>query len=297
MKIEYKILWLDDQIDSFIEDELIEEIEDHLKSEGFKPTIIPVKNSEEFFKLLDDSFDLILTDFHMAGMNGDKVVEKIRKSAILTEILFYTAQADLQDTNKLDRISFLETSKHKPTSHEDVVVERTKDLINLTIKKFQNIIAMRGMIMHETCSLDAQQLNILKNYIKNNDCDFLIDPLFSELDKLIGEKKGKIDARKIKELIKDNFLFSSSYKILALSEILKHEDETDFANDYKSEIINIRNKFAHAILEKDETGKEYFKHGKDGLTFDAELCKKIRQDILKHQENLDNLEKKVLVET
>lgn len=130
MKLEYKILWLDDSIDEFIEDQHINKIKNFLEEECFEAKIITVKQVNDFFEKLDDSFDLILTDFHMNDMNGDEVVKKIRKeSNIFTEILFYTAQADLKSTDKLDRISFLQTTKN----HHKEVVKKVKSLIGLTI--------------------------------------------------------------------------------------------------------------------------------------------------------------------
>lgn len=39
MKIEYKVLWLDDQIDVFIEDEYVEKVKSHLEEEGFNANV------------------------------------------------------------------------------------------------------------------------------------------------------------------------------------------------------------------------------------------------------------------
>ncbi len=109
MTLNYKILWLDDQIKDFIEDEIIEEVEEYLSHQGFRPEIITTSKSEEFFEKLDNSYDLILTDFHLNDINGDEVIKKIRSQdfSVMTEILFYTAKADLKDTDKISRVSFL----------------------------------------------------------------------------------------------------------------------------------------------------------------------------------------------
>ena len=64
----------------------------------------------------------------------------------------------------------------------------------------------------------------------------------------------------------------------------------NISNDFKTEVISIRNKFAHAVLETDENGREFFFNKNDQLDFDSDLCKKIRRDILKHKKNLDDLE-------
>lgn len=296
MKVEYKVLWIDDLIDEFEEEGCINAISEHLEEEGFKPIIITSSKPDVFFDNLDDSFDLILTDYHMGETNGENIINKIRELSIFTEILFYTAKADLKDIEKINRISFLQTSGDS-RGHYKAVEEETIKLIDLTVKKFQNIIAMRGMIMHETSYLDNQSLHIIETYINNRECKEMADTVFTKLSSQLNEKLKKTEeckaTKNLKKLSKDNFLFSAEYKIDALSYINKDVGLTDFSIDYKNEINNVRNKFAHAVLLKDDNGREFFKSGEDGMTFDKELCKKIRKNINKHKDNLDELNSRI----
>jgi hypothetical protein len=81
------------------------------------------------------------------------------------------------------------------TNHEEEVVDKTKNLIDLTVKKFQDIVAMRGMIMQETSDLDMQKVEILKKYINSKNS---------------LETKGlKDEILKEIKLFVDNFLVSS----------------------------------------------------------------------------------------
>ncbi|MEC7782651.1 MAG: response regulator [Bacteroidota bacterium] len=301
MKLEYKILWLDDQIQDFIDDEMIQEVEEYLVEQGFQPKIITVSKSEDFFKTLDDSFDLLLTDYHLNDINGDEVIKKIRSQeySVLSEVLFYTAKADLKDTDKISRVSFLETNTLLG-DHRELVLKATINLIGLTLKKFQNIIAMRGMIMHETSSLDVEMIEIIKKALKNDSLNFeevsisiydQLITLFTQKTEFVQECKRKMN---FNQLTKDNFVYSAKYKILTLSKILEDLKMTDFSTEYDSEINSIRNKFAHAVLEKDEKGREFFKHQEDGIDFNEELCKVIRENIVKHKSNLDELKERVM---
>ncbi|SMN01909.1 hypothetical protein SPONN_198 [uncultured Candidatus Thioglobus sp.] len=294
MKLEYKILWLDDNIDAFIDDEHVKDIDKYISDQGFDTKIHTKSNNEEFFNTLDDTYDLILTDYHMDGLNGDEVVKKIRENSIFTEILFYTAKADLTDTQKLDRISFLETT----TEHEEEVVKKAKELVDLTIKKFQDIIAMRGMVMSETSSLDVQKIEILESYIDSkstNELKNLHDNIFSKIKLSVDEKckkyKRLVDKDDgLKKLMKDRVLFSSSRKIEALSFILQELEMDDFSEKYKDEIINPRNQFAHAkFIEKN--GDKFFEESE--VRLDNEYFKQVRINILKHKVNLNNLENKL----
>ena len=299
MKIEYKILWLDDKIQEFIDDELIEEIEDHLKENGFRPKVITLNNVADFDNKLDNSFDLILTDYHLDDFTGDKVVESIRKKSIQTEILFYTARGDLKDINMISRVSFLDTSS-KTSSHSDALLNEVLNLIDLTIKKFQHIVAMRGMIMHETSSLDEKMMSILSDFLKNeankDTVSDMAEDIIQQLKKKFSSKSTCIDKclknKNLNKISKDDFIFSSAYKIKTMGHILTSIGLDDFSSLYGEEIVTIRNQFAHATLKCDEeTGREYFKKG--DVTFDKELCKKIRENIIKHDDHLDKLQKAI----
>lgn len=289
MKLEYKILWLDDQIKDFIEDEIIQEIEDFLSKQGFRPEIITTSKSDDFFEKLDDSYDLILTDYHLNDVNGDEVIKRIRSQdySVMTEILFYTAKADLKDTDKISRVSFLETNTLLG-DHRDEVLRATLNLIELTIKKFQNIVAMRGMIMHETSSLDVEMENILQRILtKSKNPDEVISTIkkkYKESNNEFNENIDKIDDT-------DNILriIGASHRWRAIVRNLSDGEIKSIMADYEKEIILIRNKFAHAVLEQDETGRTFFRHKADGIDFNEALCIKIRENILKHKQNLDSL--------
>lgn len=298
MKLEYKILWLDDYIQDFIDLEAIEEIDRHLVANGFIPNVKTVKKSSDFFALLDDSFDLILTDFHMNDMNGDEVVEQIRSSkySVMTEILFYTAKADLKDTQKISRVSFLETNA-STDEHIEKVISRTIELIDLTIKKFQHIVTMRGMIMHETSSLDELSFEIITDYITKTDNADIKESIFNEIISFYERKFNEVSKFKknerIDKAISDPLLFSFSQRANTLSAIIEQNELTNFIDDFKNSVIKIRNQFAHSVLEKSDDGKEYFRNKSEEIIFDETLCRKIREDIIKHKINLDDIKEKL----
>lgn len=289
MKLEYKILWLDDQIKDFIEDEIIQEIEEFLSKQGFRPEIITTSKSDDFFDKLDNSYDLILTDYHLNDVNGDEVIKRIRSQdySVMTEILFYTAKADLKDTDKISRVSFLETNTLLG-DHRDEVLRATLNLIELTIKKFQNIVAMRGMIMHETSSLDVEMENILQQILKKSkNPDEVISTIKKKYKKSNDEFNDSID--KVDDIDTILRTIGASHRWRAIVRNLSDGEIKSIIADYEKEIIMIRNKFAHAVLEQDETGRTFFIHKADGIDFNEAFCIKIRENILKHKQNLDSL--------
>jgi CheY-like chemotaxis protein len=298
MKLTYKILWLDDKIEElFIEDEYHEELKKYLSEQGFIPEILTVSTEDEFFENLDSSFDLIMTDYHLKEKegqtrDGDVIVKAVRDQSIFTEILFYSARGEVKDTYKLDRITFIETNK-MTAPHQEALMESAIKLIDLTIKKFQHIVVMRGMIMHETSTLDEITLDILATYLgKTQDEDisnFIFDAIISfHASKHKHAEKFKKNGR-MDKIIGDPLMLSSGQRADALNTLIEKKGFENFIADFKTEIINIRNQFAHAVLDIDENGREFFRNKSEGITFDDELCKKIRTDINKHKGNLDRL--------
>ena len=304
MKIEYKILWLDDQIEEFIEDGFVSQIEEFIEDSGFAAKVTTVSKPDDLFPRLTEDWDLILTDYNMADMNGAEVISSIRDRSIYTEILFYTAQKTWEDLTRIDRISFLQTSSKVVGSHHEVVVVEAKRLISLTIKKFQDIVAMRGLIMHETSTLDAQIDNITQSYLEcvekcgvcpnQEKCKELLDILVPKMKAHMEEKLSIINNSNFKKIRKDNFIYSADYKRLVLGKLLELHDIADFTTDYKNDIVSLRNKFAHAVLQTDTNGRRYFKHKEDGLTFNDALCVKIRRDIRKYKGLIDNAETQIM---
>jgi CheY-like chemotaxis protein len=292
MKLEYNILWLDDNIDGFIDYEYVIEIENHLIENGFKPNIKTFKKSDDFFELLDSSFDLILTDYHLSEeKDGRQVVDMIRgsKFSVMTEILFYTAKADLgKEQHRIERVSFLETNLGMD-AHYRKVTSKTIELIDLTIKKFQNIVAMRGMIMHETSSLDIEFKDILKSILENKPDGLALEKIKKRFKKFNSDSNAEID--EIAELDSLLLKIGASHRWKGLKENIENGNIKDILKIYEDEIITIRNKFAHAVLEEDKSGRKYFKDKRGGVEFNDEKCKTIRENIIKHKQNLENLKK------
>lgn len=299
MKIEYNILWLDDKKTDIIEDNHAEDIVEFISDQGFEPNINLVSNEDEFFKNLNDSYDLILTDYHLneegnEERNGDKIIEEIRERNIFTEIMFYSARGNVKDTQKKDRITFVETNRIPGSTHYEKIVEKAKELISLTIRKFQHIVPMRGLLIQEASNLENEMLEIITKYLDKKDSTNVKNAIYDSLTAFYGEKSNKIneckEKDKISKILKDPLLISSTQRAVAISRILDDEEIENFISDFKIEIIKMRNDFAHAKYVKDnEKGIEYFEVKTGDVNFDAELCKTIRVNLMKHKKNFSDL--------
>lgn len=300
MKIDYNICWVEDKIDSKPFISLTQSIRNHLENEFFNVNIKTAEDFEDFRNIYEtyDSFDLIITDLNLNESHGSQVINFVRDiKHIMTEIFFYSANSQLSDINLINsnRITFYQMDD--ASSYRELGTSII-DLIDLTILKFQNIIAMRGMIMHETSSLDLRMATIVRSQLSNPKLKDKLEPALNKITENIlanaSEKFKKANSRKVKDIFKDNVLFNSSQKIFALGEILKILNENNFSEDYFNEIISIRNQFAHSELQKDKSGYEYFKVKDQEIKFDGNFCKKIRKNIKKHSDNISNIENKPL---
>lgn len=282
MKLSYRILWLDDVINEFIDDEIVEEVEQHLVNKGFTPDVVTVDNVEDFFSRLDDNYDLILTDYHLNEINGDKVIERIRGQHydIMTEILFYTARADLKDTQKISRVSFLETNGLLG-NHREEVQKAVINLINLTVKKFDDVVSMRGMIMHETSALDVAISEVLIKVLKKGDTETMLSTIKKKALKSNADFFKRIESC---DDLEDLLLYiGADHRIRGLIRNTPNGEIKDVLSQYSAEVIQVRNQFAHAVLD---TERKVFITRK-GIEFHEETCKKIRSNISKHKINIE----------
>lgn len=296
MKLDYKIIWVEDRIDTKPFVALKENVKKHLEDEFFNVNIETAEDFDEFKKKYEDSetFDLIITDLNLNESHGSEVINFVRdEKHILTEIFFYSANSELTTTSLVNnsRITFHQMDGSSAYRElENSIIE----LIDLTISMFQHIVTMRGMIMQETSSLDLKMENIVKSQLKNPNLAESIKPVLDNIfDSILANAKEKFDKatdRKSNIILKDNVLFNSSQKIIALGEVLKIMKEEDFSKAYTDEIILIRNQFAHSELKKDEDGKEFFKVKGEEVYFDKKLCRDIRENINKHTQNISAIE-------
>jgi len=297
MKLNYKIIWVEDKINERPFQRLISEIKAFLTDKFFDVIVETAEDFDEFRNKFNQNgtFDLVITDYSLNESHGSEVIDFIRMDrSILTEVFFYSANSELRNVSLANnsRISFYTL---EGIGYHNALLNKIEELIALTISKFEHIVSMRGMIMHETSSLDLQMLDIISNALNSPKVNFdeLAVKIYDDLTDLYQEKNDLVrecrEKGKFKKLTKDSFVFSADYKIKTLGQILNSLNINDYSEDYKEEINSLRNKFAHAVLLHDDaTGRDYFSYKEEGITFDEDLCKIIRKNIIKHKKNFDD---------
>ncbi len=303
MKLTYKVLWVDDRIEEAQYKEMVERLQQFLSEEEFfDAMVIAVEGPDDFEKYLDSEYDLIITDYNLGEKNGDYIIQYTREKGILTEVFFYSANSTLTTVTGLannSRVTFHQMTD--PNGYRELF-SQIRSLIDLTIKKFQHVISMRGLVMAETSEIDILMEETLRGI-------------------LIGEEDAIKAAKKV---IKDKFIESQNEhlakRITPINEVTEFDkllrevgayhrwramkrnfpaalqEEFKFTLDnYQKDIMAVRDVLAHAKYFKTEEGEFLENKVPDGdpHKFDVAKCKEIRKNLNVYKKALLLLKDKV----
>lgn len=300
MKLNYYILWVEDN-DSWFKD-TSELFEMTINDYGFQ-AIIDRKTTlkaveEEIAKNNLKKYDILLIDFNLKDSpNGDSIIELLRGKEIYTDIVFYSSDKGLI----IDAIN-----KHhfEGVYHSDrnELEDKFEKVFKTTIKKIEEINSMRGLIVGETSELDSIIDELLLFYtqspfIENFDCDkYIQEQVFAKLEGKLTFLQKCYDEQGLSGLLPR---FEAIRKWELLRNILKkNKDSKEYISvflsinaTYQDDVIDIRNKFAHAKVIIQEDGTEVLEAQFKGshFEFNETKFKEIRESLLKHREALIKL--------
>jgi hypothetical protein len=166
MKVNYKIVWLDDQPGMM--KNIIRDIEAVLEENYFIPAIQePYKSYEDFqmsFQTANDTniygevfndCDLLLIDYNIAEKKeneektGATLIKELRKRGIYTETIFYSSAMDdyrkKLDRPELDNVVYADKSE---------LVDKVEKLVKKTVVQSMIISNLRGYLMDCTSDFD-----------------------------------------------------------------------------------------------------------------------------------------------
>lgn len=299
MKLEYKILWIDNDLQSYIDNNSVSSVEEFLLEKGFEPIIEKVfdeANLDQF--ITKHEYDLIISDYNLNNKTGDEIIKEIRDDKQLdTEILFYTAQDSYMNNEQvIKNLAFKERLTFKVGRNG--LLEKIEKVIELTLKKLLELNATRGLITAATSDLDVEIEEIVMQLVTkhNKSADDLkqivIDKAYTPLQKRLDNfwdrydsfqsYFSKIDAVKKWEIFRD------------LLKPLKTQNEIknflDSNKTYQVQVIDIRNKFAHAKAF-DDNGTLKLKGHIEGQDFEftEASCVEIRKNLIEHKRNIETL--------
>lgn len=301
MKLNYYMLWVEDD-DSWYSttSELFSET---VTDFGFHPIIDRKKSLDEVSAELASTglqkYDILLIDFKLRNSkDGDSIIDYVRDNSIFTDIIFYSS-------DKQSIIDSIKENLFEGVYHSDrnELEDKFEKVFKTTIKKVEEINSMRGLIVGETSELDALIEEHLDNYIQspfidNFDCKkFVNEKIFQKaVDKteFLKQKFSEegitglvsyIEAIRKWELLRGILKVNKAHNTY-IPEFLKQNAS------YQSEVIEIRNKFAHAqVIVNEINGQEVLKSqiGTEHYEFDENSFKSIRENLIKHRDALEKL--------
>jgi CheY-like chemotaxis protein len=297
MKIDYKILWFEDIPEWY--NSIIPFIEEYLVDQGFN--LIPDRydSGENLEKLIkNNDFDLILVDYNLPGELGDKIIEKIRSFSLYTNIIFYSQDGESKVRAALQSKSV--EGVYCANRNKDDFEEKVTKIIDITIKKVQDVNNMRGLVIASTSDLDIVMEDIISKRVKKlnkQDVAKYRDEIKTKFIDSLNDRIGKVKKLNL-ETEFDTFVsrLESSHKWRATLNICREfeslREYEDIIGQYNEEVIKERNKLAHLREETDKNGIKILKStltGDDNFIFNEAKCIEIRSNLRKYQETLNKI--------
>ena len=226
MRIEYRILWVEDNKSWF--DTARDLFEETMSDLGFKLVAKNCKNFDEVKAEIERNnlkeYDLLLVDFSLAGSpNGDKIITLIRgndENPILTDVLFYSTAVE-EVRNSMLRLGL----EGVYTADRRDIENKFEQVVGTTIKKIQEVNSMRGLIMAETSDLDELMSSIIKKLLTSDIGSKLETYINKEIKNSLKKVSNKAldETTSIADKINDSRIFTSFHRAKCINKIYKEK--------------------------------------------------------------------------
>ena len=314
MDINYKILWFEDTDESY--ETLSRRTARYIESKNLRCQFNRIYGVSDFDISQYDlnSYEVLVVDLQLSqGSKGYEIIEAIRASDYVNDILFYSSAgvATLEKAMKEYRLEgvFLSDRDNR------MFMEKIKQLIDKSVRRSENIINIRGIVMDEISEVDFQMKDIIlaaKLLMSMDEIDFvkkyisriLLKNKVDESSKLL-EKYPDSGDWEISDLLDENE-FTSMMRARLVNKILglKNNQQIQelvascyevlpelfavpsgnfqFAKAYNDNVIVFRNKLAHVkqlnadhpVLIGMINGTEY--------RCDSHFCSMMRETLIRY---------------
>lgn len=292
MRLNFCVLWVEN--DNEWAESIREEIEEAIQDFGLRPElhIVPKGDDAIGYK----GYDLILMDLALAdGKSGDEVISKIRSLEIFTDVVFYTASGvaavkDKARSMDLEGVYFADRNQVS-------FIRKIKEIINASVRRLQDLVNLRGVVMAEVSELDSLMELIVTKYFQSKETlEEFHKHVSSDREKSIKKLLVEVDCEKkcyiswkdhtINDILKQ---LDSSQKARAIKIVVENLAKTtgDFAQylktnfyeEYNKAIISVRNNLAHCVETKNEDGSIILKTRKGDIVYGNAEIVEIRKNI------------------
>lgn len=298
MKLEYKVLWFEDQFDEVRGD--FERLKELVLEYGFIPNFIHrAKVTPEEIDLLStqlesyNPYDLIIFDYDLGSKseNGLSIAAHLR-SKVFTDMIFYSGKVPQQ----LRKMLFDKEVDGVFIIHRDNFYDDIEPIIEDHIKKMSDLNNMRGVVMSETSHMDMVLRDILITKSKKLSEEELNEAfviLKGRLTKQLTEKQVKIDKlSSLEEAVSNHFMTTFDQIRIALKSISGELGEGILKDQSLIHKVQVeRNCLAHQKAELTDDGRMFLHGKKEPVEYNFTEFKRLRNELLSaymHIEQLSN---------
>ena len=301
--MEFRLLIVDDAPDSF--DQAVEVLREFLDEKGFTLSKEIVEEfSEESVRSLawleGRNYDLAVVDYNLGetGINGAEVAARLRSGLRYTDMVFYSSDT----RHNLHRILAEEGVSGAFVVNREELDEALVGVAETVIGKVADLSHLRGVAMAEVADMDLVMEETLELVLESGDDRYAGSAERTEgrLQRAAEEHRRKLEAR-LREggllaVIQDGRLFSAVQRFWALRSFAKEAGEAarsalNGLADYQGEVLEERNRLAHARERVDEEGETRleWKRGEEAVTIDEEWMAGFRVRLREYRVALDQV--------
>ena len=307
----FNILWFEDDTIWFTMEskKLTRELQN---TYGFKTEIkreIGVEYNPDELKS-ENKYDIILMDYKLAaGNTGEKMVDLIRKNAVLTDVVLYSSHygemtdALKEDSPMIDGVFFADRKS-------ELFEEKLLAVINKIVRRSEDIVNLRGFFLDNTSDFEVRIKELLKIAWDKlpNYRDELSTIMTTALDNSVKNRSDDIETIKKQDDIynaanneSEKFIISIAGRLTILSSIIKYlidnkvlivPREYDEIRDFKTHYIKEINTYRTALSHKKYSDTSIIVNNRV-VTVDEKLHQKLRERITRFDILLSYLEEKI----
>lgn len=266
MKLEFKLLIVDDQPDSI--GEAVGFLSDHLETKGFTLEESHVADfAETGIRQLTHNqgkeYDLVIVDYHLDSdiTDGAIAARQLRQDLRYTDMVFYSSDSSVKLHAELARESvdgvFVET--------RDNLGDALTGLADTVIGKAVDLDHMRGIAMAEVAEMDVAMEETLKGAFQTTDDRWndVKERTIEKLEIYMQDKLERLNKRLneggLTDVVGDGSLFTAAQKIRAVIRIARRLPNIDptmlsVLIEYENEVLANRNLLAHAKEHTNDDG-------------------------------------------
>lgn len=299
MRLDFKILWFDDQsIDGHkrVIDEIL------MRNYCLKLVVSNKKGNEDLSKTNYDKFDLVLMDYGLIGSeSGVEKFKSIREAHSYVDVALYstTMQKFREDLKRLEESGIdIEGAYYLDYQNDTLFEEKIEKIIDKIVKRSESIENLRGLILSETAAFDKRVYELIVRLTKEYNLEQEIDNYISsnlhrnmvksyeEKEKYYNESENKFEycmdpSRSIPYLDASNQtrLLNKIIKLIKGKGKPIDDRLNNFYDNYLNEVIHYRNAFAHN-RQKENTIRVKDKE----IVLDEAFHKSMRETLNKYDE-------------